>query len=189
MQIASASARRALSTRLRNLRPEGTLVSFDTDYRPSGWHSPQEAADVMDRFAGLADIVLASWDDETALHDSLTPEAAAQRLAALGPCEVIVKTGADGAHLLVGTQLHHTPAVVPARVLDTTAAGDAFAGGYLAARITGRAPPRPSGPQAGSPQWWSPTPGRSHPRVFRCCQPSDELRGRSTADPGLARRH
>lgn len=140
LQIASASARRALSTRLRNLRPEGTLVSFDTNYRPSGWGSPQEAVDVMDRFAGLADIVLASWDDETALHDSLTPEAAAQRPAALGPCEVIVKTGADGAHLLAGAQFHHTPAVVPARVLDTTAAGDAFAGACLAARITDRAP-------------------------------------------------
>ncbi|MFE0508432.1 sugar kinase [Streptomyces sp. NPDC058964] len=140
VQIASPSARRALSARLRKLRREGALVSFDTNYRPAGWDSPRTAADVMDRFAALADIVFASWDDETALHDSPTPDAAAHRLAALGPREVIVKTGADGAHLLTGSQLHHTPAAVPARVLDTTAAGDAFAGAYLAARITGTAP-------------------------------------------------
>ncbi|TPQ23820.1 sugar kinase [Streptomyces sporangiiformans] len=140
LQIASAPARQALSTRLRELRLRGTLVSFDTNYRPSGWCSPADAADAMDQFTELADIVFASWEDETALHDCPNPAAAAARLAALGPREVIVKTGADGAHLLTGGRLQHTPAAIPARVLDTTAAGDSFAGAYLAARITGRAP-------------------------------------------------
>ncbi|WP_328665509.1 sugar kinase [Streptomyces sp. NBC_00322] len=140
LQIASPPARQALLTRLRELRLGGTLVSIDTNYRPAGWDSPQDAARTMDLFAGLADIVFASWDDEAAMHACPTPADAAHRLAALGPREVVVKTGADGAHLLTDSGLRHTPAAIPSRVLDTTAAGDAFAGAYLAARITGQAP-------------------------------------------------
>lgn len=140
LQIASPPARQALLHRLRELRRGGTLVSFDTNYRPAGWDSPQEAARTMDQFSGLADIVFASWDDEAAMRPSPDPDAAARRLAALGPREVVVKTGADGARLLTDSRLRHIPAAAPARVLDTTAAGDAFAGAYLAARITGQAP-------------------------------------------------
>jgi 2-dehydro-3-deoxygluconokinase len=53
---------------------------------------------------------------------------------ALGACETIVKLGADGARLPDGTILPPPQVLHP---VDTSGAGDAFNGGYLAARMNG----------------------------------------------------
>jgi 2-dehydro-3-deoxygluconokinase len=50
----------------------------------------------------------------------------------------VEKSGADGAHILTGGRAEHVPASPVERVVDTTAAGDAFAGGYLGARVGGQ---------------------------------------------------
>ena len=126
--------------RLATLRSEGALISFDTNYRASGWQSPAEAARVMDQVSKVATVVLATFEDEAAMHHCRSVQEAATRLAELGVPEVVVKSGADGAHVLVGSEAVHIPARRVERVVDTTAAGDAFAGGYLAARV-GRQPP------------------------------------------------
>jgi 2-dehydro-3-deoxygluconokinase len=84
--------------------------------------------------------VFATLDEETAMHRSRTPAQCADRLAGLGVQEAVVKTGADGAHVMAGGQLRHVPARPVEHVVDTTAAGDAFAGGYLAGRIAGLQP-------------------------------------------------
>ena len=126
--------------RLATLRSQGALISFDTNYRPTGWQSPAEAARVMDQVSKVATVVLATFEDEVAMHHCRSVRESATRLAELGVPEVVVKSGADGAHLLVGNDAVHIPASRVERVVDTTAAGDAFAGGYLAARV-GRQPP------------------------------------------------
>jgi 2-dehydro-3-deoxygluconokinase len=140
LQIASPPAREALLKRLSDLRAAGSWVSLDTNYRAAGWASAAEAAAVMSQFCEVATIVLATWEDEAALHGSGEIPHVARRIAALGPAEVVVKDGAAGAHVLTGGELRHVPAAPAAAVVDTTAAGDSFAGGYLAARLAGRAP-------------------------------------------------
>jgi 2-dehydro-3-deoxygluconokinase len=140
LQIASEPAREALLARLAELRAAGTWVSLDTNYRASGWASRAEAADVIGTFCQVTDIVLATWEDEAALHGHRSVEQAAEWLAAAGAAEVVVKDGAAGAHLLSAGGLSHVPAAPAQAVVDTTAAGDSFAGGYLAARLAGRDP-------------------------------------------------
>ena len=140
LQIASDNALHALYNRLRQLRANGAWISLDTNYRPSGWASPEAAARAMDQISRVADVVFATFEDEEAMHRCRAVSDCAARLAALGVPEVIVKTGADGAHLLVDGQLRHVPAAPVDQVVDTTAAGDSFAGGYLAARLAGRSP-------------------------------------------------
>jgi sugar/nucleoside kinase (ribokinase family) len=54
--------------------------------------------------------------------------------------EVVVTLGADGALWTDGQRREHV-AAVPATVVDTTGAGDAFTAGLLTARLAG-APPR-----------------------------------------------
>jgi 2-dehydro-3-deoxygluconokinase len=141
LQLASPAARGALRHRLAALRSAGAVVSLDTNYRPAGWSSPDEAARAMDEVSTAASIVLATFDDEVAMHGCSSVPDAATRLAALGVSEVVVKSGADGADVLVGGHLEHIRASAVHRVVDTTAAGDAFAGGYLAARMGGQPPP------------------------------------------------
>ena len=65
-----------------------------------------------------------------------------RRLSAITSAEVILRNGADGAYISAGEGVLHVPAEPVANVVDTTAAGDAFAGGYLGARLAGEAPSR-----------------------------------------------
>jgi sugar/nucleoside kinase (ribokinase family) len=66
------------------------------------------------------------------------PKAAARTLAGhVG--EVVVKLGPQGALWTDGERLVRAPAV-DVQALDTTGAGDAFAAGLLAARLSGAEP-------------------------------------------------
>jgi 2-dehydro-3-deoxygluconokinase len=141
LQMTTPAGRAALFTRLGKLRRQGATVALDTNYRADCWASARDAAAAIDSVAAHADIVLATLDDEIALHGSMSPHQAADRIAALGPAELIVKAGPAGAWLRwSGGVPEHLPAPA-ARVVDTTAAGDSFAAGYLAARIAGHTPP------------------------------------------------
>ena len=62
-------------------------------------------------------------------------ESLARGLAALGPAEVLVTRGAQGAVAVIDGELHTVDAV-PVAVVDTVGAGDAFTAGYLAERLT-----------------------------------------------------
>lgn len=82
------------------------------------------------------DIVFANEEEARAF----TGKAPAEALAELaGICETaVVKTGADGAMAQSGAETAHTPAVPVPAVIDTTAAGDFFAAGFLHAHAGGR---------------------------------------------------
>jgi 2-dehydro-3-deoxygluconokinase len=140
LQLTSPRSREVLVERLVELRASGAWVSFDTNYRPAGWSSSNEAADAMDEVCGVANIVLASRDDETLLHGSAAPEACARRITGLGAGEVILRDGRAGAYVGTDGDVRHVAAKPVELVMDTTAAGDAFAGGYLAARLAGHTP-------------------------------------------------
>lgn len=82
------------------------------------------------------DIVFANEEESLAMT-GLEPEAALDALAAV--CEIaVVKVGARGAMARRGDEKVSVPAVVVPKVVDTTAAGDFFAGGFLFALADGR---------------------------------------------------
>ena len=81
-------------------------------------------------------LVLANTDEALVLTELDDAAAAAQSLALRTGCAV-VKRGASGAVWSDGSGVRSVPAV-PADVVDTTGAGDAFAAGFLAAWTAGR---------------------------------------------------
>lgn len=119
-------------------RSRGAQVAFDGNFRPRLW-GPDLAATraVYARMLALTDICLATADDEAALWGDTDAEATHTRLVGSGIPEVVVKCGPEGALVapgrLVATEANPRP-------VDTTAAGDSFNAGYLAARLSGRAP-------------------------------------------------
>ncbi len=130
------AGREALAGALGALRARGGRVAFDGNYRPRLWSGPDEAREVMGRFWAMTDIGLPSADDEIDLWGDADAEAVRDRLLAAGVSAGAVKQGAGGP-LPIGWDgpLPDFPAA--GRVVDTTAAGDSFNGGYLAALLTG----------------------------------------------------
>ncbi|MEY9835390.1 carbohydrate kinase family protein [Streptacidiphilus sp. EB103A] len=87
-------------------------------------------------FSGV-DLLLPNLDEARVLTGQADPAAAARALSAHCGCRVALKLGAAGALLAEGGALLGpvpAPEVVP---LDSTGAGDAFAGGLLAALLAG----------------------------------------------------
>lgn len=140
LQLMTATSRAALLRHLQRARSAHRLVVLDTNYRAAGWQSPSQAGRAMNEIIEYCDIVLATLDDEIAMHGRQDAQQAGRRITDLGPAEAVIKTGADGARLHDGRCLRHFPAVPVRRVRDTTAAGDSFAGAYLAARLAGKTP-------------------------------------------------
>lgn len=122
---------------LRQFRDKGGKVAFDDNYRPSGWNSADLARQEFRRQLALSDIVLASLDDERALHGVAGLEAAASLIHEAGSPIVLVKDGARGCVISSASGRDMIPAAAADRVVDTTAAGDSFNAGFLSALLGG----------------------------------------------------
>jgi 2-dehydro-3-deoxygluconokinase len=113
-------------------------VIFDPNYRASGWSGVEAARTAIRALAPAVAIAMPTFSDEVALFGDASPAHTVVRWRDWGAAQVIVKLGAEGCLVsdTGGTQL--VPAVAVATVIDTTAAGDAFNAGYLAARRAGQ---------------------------------------------------
>lgn len=134
--ILDAPARDLLADALVPFRARGGRVAFDTNYRPVLWPDLATARTQMTRFLTLTDIAFPSRDDEAALFGDLRLEDALDRYAQAGIRQGALKNGAAGAIALDGSR-HHRPASPGVTVVDTTAAGDSFNAGFLAAMDQG----------------------------------------------------
>jgi 2-dehydro-3-deoxygluconokinase len=132
-----AGRARLLALALR-LKAGGTRVVFDNNYRPKLWADASEARAAHAKACALADIALLTLDDEQLLWGTAATEQLQDTLAL--PCpEIVVKRGAAATLVRqLGQELAEVPTRPVAQVVDTTAAGDAFAGAYLAARLAGQ---------------------------------------------------
>ena len=76
-----------------------------------------------------------------ALRGKTSAQAALAHVLALPVAEVVVKRGVQPTLVrIAGGEPLTVPVEPVAQVIDTTAAGDSFAGGYLAMRLTGVEP-------------------------------------------------
>ena len=129
-----------LFSTLDKARERGCRVAFDGNYRPSGWRDGAAAKFAFDAMMRRTDIVLPTFDDEQALYGDADCSSCAQRYLEAGPDEVVVKDGGRGCLVASSerTQVVGVESVVDP--VDTTAAGDSFNAGYLAARLRGASP-------------------------------------------------
>lgn len=121
---------------LELLRRGGGLRVVDVNLRPRLWGSDR-AVELISPLIASADIVLGGEHELKAFAPGAEDIGLAERIAGLGPREVVVKRGSEGACALDadGRWLEHAP--TPGPNVDPVGAGDAFDAGYLAARLTG----------------------------------------------------
>lgn len=139
LAILDPVGRKNLLEAIAEARMRGTKIAFDPNYRVRLWHSADDARAAITEGLKHANIALPTFEDEHALFGDLTPSDTLERMIGLGISEIVVKNGPAGC--TVGGNALPKSIEVPARrgvpVLDTTGAGDAFNGAYLAARMTG----------------------------------------------------
>jgi 2-dehydro-3-deoxygluconokinase len=135
LAILDAAGRKALLQALAVARGQGALIAFDPNFRALLWADKAEARAVIGEALAHVDIALPTFPDEQALFGDDTPQETAGRLCGAGVGEVIVKNGSQAALLKAAGSSSEIPAIAVASPLDTTGAGDAFNGSYLAARL------------------------------------------------------
>ena len=140
LAILPPADRERLTDRLTACAAQGVQILFDGNYRPALWKDPAETRTAYVRLLPHVQLALMTWDDEQALWGDADPEAAIRRLQQAGVREIVLKNGAAGANYATGDARHHIPAERVEHIVDTTAAGDAFNAGYLAARLQGADP-------------------------------------------------
>lgn len=116
----------------------GIRVALDPNLRPA-LGDPHTQAKALLGLLPRVDVLLLGTDEAGPLLGTDSPAdvfAAAQRA---GVAETVLKAGADGAYVQTEGKLVHLPTFART-VVDPVGAGDAFAGGYLAARMNGLTP-------------------------------------------------
>jgi 2-dehydro-3-deoxygluconokinase len=122
---------------LRRLRPNVGRIAFDPNVRLALWESAQAAAATIDEVLSIADIALPSTEDAGLLLGVDDPIEQMTRLQGAGVREIALTLGAGGCLVSDGEVRTRLPAPRAASIADTSGAGDAFNGAYLATRLGG----------------------------------------------------
>jgi len=140
LAILNPDERAAAIELLRRSRAHVGRIAFDPNVRLRLWQSPQVAAQTTRAAISACDIVLPSAEDLAWLFGIGEPMRQIDLLLELGVSEVALTLGAAGCVITDGAVRKRLASPSVEKVIDTSGAGDAFNGAYLANRLQGRSP-------------------------------------------------
>ncbi len=120
-----------LSRVLKKAKEMNIITSVDTCWDPSGkWEK------LINPLLKHTDIFLPSYDEAVMISHKKKPKEIADVFLSQGPKIVVIKMGRKGCFIKDQRQTYEIPAF-KIKVVDTTGAGDAFVGGFLAGYLKG----------------------------------------------------
>ena len=129
-----ASPRAAMQAAIKVAREAGNKVAFTlSDVFCVTGHR----GDFRDLLESHVDIMFGNENEVKSLYQTDDLDTAMAELARHA-CITVVTRSAKGAVVIGGGQHHEVPGDMVARVVDTTGAGDLFAGGFMAGLVQGR---------------------------------------------------
>jgi 2-dehydro-3-deoxygluconokinase len=140
LAILDPDERAAAIELLRRMRSHVGRIAFDPNVRPRLWQSPQAAAQTIRAALSACDIALPSTEDLAWLFQVDEPTRQVDLLMEMGVSEVALTLGAEGCAVAGGALRTQLSTAKVERVIDTSGAGDAFNGVYLANRLQGSSP-------------------------------------------------
>jgi 2-dehydro-3-deoxygluconokinase len=140
LAILNPDERAAAIGLLRRVRTNVGRIAFDPNVRLRLWQSPQVAAQTIRAAISACDIALPSAEDLAWLFGTEEPMQQLDLLMEMGVSEAALTLGAAGCAIAVGEERAQLPCLTVEPVIDTSGAGDAFNGAYLANRLQGASP-------------------------------------------------
>lgn len=139
MCLRASPVREAVLHAMRLAREAGVPVSLDLNLRLELWGWADDIRATAEQAVALADVVFGSAAEEIAPLAGVDSVEDAVRTLADGQRTVVARQGEHGALAALpdGTLVRAPAFTVP--VVDTIGAGDAFDGGFIAARLAGLA--------------------------------------------------
>jgi 2-dehydro-3-deoxygluconokinase len=136
LAILPATDREGLMELVSELHERGIHIAYDCNFRARLWPVVDEIRRLQRRLLPLADTFITSFADESAVFGDKDIAVTAERLAASGVREWVVR-GEPGETITSGSGRQVAVFAAPEKVVDTTGAGDAFDAAYLASRLSG----------------------------------------------------
>jgi sugar/nucleoside kinase (ribokinase family) len=121
---------------VRSARKKRRLILYDPNFRSSLWTDPSRAAEITERFIGLASIATPNEKEVLLITGRRSKDSAIADLLKLGTKVVAVKEAERGCTVATRAEVVHVPAF-RVRAVDDTGAGDAFAAGLVVGLLRG----------------------------------------------------
>ena len=138
MCLRKSPVRETILLAMERAKAKDIPVSLDLNIRSEMWGYDDEARATFERAISLSDVVFGNAQEEICLVAGSSTIDQALTILGVGNRTVIARTGAEGAHVSVSSQLIQVPGF-EVDVVDTLGAGDAFDGGFIAACMEGLA--------------------------------------------------
>jgi fructokinase len=136
LSLGQEPSRGATLEAARIARETGALISFDVNYRPTLWSSPQEAYEQVMATIPHANLLKVNEVELALLTGSEDLDSASKTLLQMGPDLCVVTLGPDGSYFRVAEGGEFVPPF-KVQAVDAVGCGDAFVAGLLYQLVVG----------------------------------------------------
>lgn len=131
LSLTHSPSREATLFALEQCKNQGILVSYDPNYRPLLWESPEIAKTQMRSVLPFVNLIKISEEECQLMTGYAESEKAIEILLAQNVSVVLVTLGAEGAYVGTKEGIKKITGFSSIEVVDTTGAGDTFLGSTL----------------------------------------------------------